>query len=622
MNKLRALVLKGHEDNVLRALQEEKAISLVSVSERSTKWEEIPRPYSLKEEERYHRTLLSRVEKLMDRLKIKEEVGLLGQLFKPRNTQWIEVSIIQEDEILSAAEEFISQCEREITEKVDVYANIQEFLENISGLNIQVQNLQSSDQIYLSIGSIRSEEMEELEEELKSKLSWTGLYATAVKEGRVHFLIAAPGSLSERVEKVLNEKQIQRLKIPSELTGTPLQCVRAIELEVSRIVMEHEKDLLILYDALKAKISRIESSRMLGETDTVVVVEGWVPTFSVVKVERLISIAAKGYATIYVSPPDEPTSRVPTKLRNPKIIEPFEILTEMYGTPSYDEIDPTPFLSVFFILFMGLMSADIAAGITTLLGGLLIYRGAGSRSENMKKLSLIVIYSGLSIALFGLLSGEFMGGLIDLPVIWLSTVDEPIEFMVLALGLGIIHILIGLMLGIYNNYRNERRHKILTDQTPWIMFITGGAILFLSGNYIPGTVEGNTGYGIMSAALLILVFGQGPSALLDVTKILSNIISYVRILALNMASAWMSRTFLLLAELVTEIPLVGPIIGMMIILGSHLFLVTLSSITTFIHSLRLHYVEFFSRFFEGSGVKYSPISVEREYTKLITQWRV
>lgn len=622
MNKIRALILKGHENDVLRVLQEEEALSLVSVSERSTKWEEIPRPYIPKEEERYHRTLLSRVERLMDRLKIREEVGLLGQLFKPRRTQFIEVSVQEEDEILSAAEELISQCEREILEKVDAYANIQEFLGNISGLNIQVQDLQSSDQIHFSIGSIRSEEIEELEEELKSKLSWTRLYATAVKEGRVYFLIVAPGNLSERVERILDDKQIQRLTIPPELTGTPFQCARAIDLEVSRIVMEHERPLLILYDALKAKISRIESSRMLGETDTVILMEGWAPAFSIVRVERLISEAAQGYATIYVSPPDEPISRVPTKLKNFKMIRPFEILTEMYGIPSYDEIDPTPFLSFFFILFMGLMSADIAAGITTILGGLLIYRGAGSRSRNMKRLSLIVIYSGLSISLFGILSGEFMGGLIDLPVIWLSTVDEPIEFMVLALELGITHILVGLTLGIYNNYRNGRRRKIFTDQTPWIMFITGGAILFLSRKYIPGTVEGNTGYGIISLALLILVLGQGPSALLDVTKILSNIVSYVRILALNMASAWMSRTFLLLAQLVSENPPVGPMIGLLVILGSHLFLVTLSSITTFIHSLRLHYVEFFSRFFEGSGVKYSPISVEREYTRLITQWRV
>lgn len=622
MNKLRALILKGHEDDVLRALQEEEAISLVSVSERSAKWEEIPRPYIPKEEERYHRTLLSRVEKLMDRLKIREEVGLLGQLFKPRNIRLVEVSIEQEDKILSTAEELISQCEKEIIEKVDVYANIQEFLTSISVLNIQVQNLQSSDQVHLSMGSIRSEEMEELEEELKSKLSWTGLYASPVKEGRVYFLIVAPGNLSERVETVLKERQIQRLTIPPELKGTPFQCVRAMNLEVSRIVNEHERNLLILYDALRAKISRIESSRMLGETDTFVVIEGWVPKFSVERVERFISKAAQGFATIYVSPPDESMSRVPTKLRNPRLIKPFEILTEMYGTPLYDEIDPTPFLGFFFILFMGLMSADIAAGITTILGGLLIYRGAGSRSGNMKGLSLIVIYSGLSITLFGILSGEFMGGLIELPVIWLSTVDEPIEFMVIALGLGITHILVGLMLGIYNNYTNGRRRKILSDQIPWIMFITGAAILFLSGKYIPGTVEGNTGYGIMSAALLILIFGQGPSALLDITKMVSNIVSYVRILALNMASAWMSRTFLLLAQLVSETPTVGPIIGLVVILGSHLFLVTLTSIATFIHSLRLQYVEFFSRFFEGSGVKYSPISVEREYTKLITQWRI
>lgn len=618
MRKLRALILKGYEDNVLRALQEEKALSLVSVSERSARWEDIPRPYVSRDAERVYRTLLSRVEKLMDRLKIREELGILSQLFKPQKIDRIEVPVQQEDEVLENAEERISHIEREILEKVDAYENIQQFLWHISGVNIQVQDLQPSEHIHVAIGSIRSEDTEGLEEELESKLSWTRLYTTSVKDGRVFFLITAPRSLSERLERVLEERQIPRLAIPAELTGTPFQCVRTLDLEVSRIVREHERSLCVLYDALKGKIARIESSKMLGETDTVVAMEGWVPASSATRTEGLIKDAAHGYAAISVAEPDEPTSRIPTKLRNPRIIRPFEILTEMYGTPSYDEVDPTPFISFFFVLFMGLMSADIVAGFTTLLGGLLIYRGAGSRSETMRRLALIVIFSGISIAVFGVLSGEFMGGLIELPIIWISSVDEPIGFMMIVIGLGVFHILLGLMLGIYNSYRNGRRRDILTNHVPWVMIIAGVAVLFLRREYTLGTAGGNVGYGMASIALLALVLGQGPSALLDVTKMISNVVSYVRILALNMASAWMSRTFLLLALLVVETPTVGPLIALIIVLGSHLFLVTLTSIATFIHSLRLHYVEFFSRFFGGGGIKYSPIGVEREYTKLIT----
>ncbi len=616
MKKLRALILKGYEDDVLRILQKEKGLALVSVSDRSARWDEIPRPYNPPEEERFYQNLLSRVERLMDRLEIREELGILDQLFKPRTQERVEVPLQQEDDNLLAAEERIAQIEMQIRVKIDAYEEVQEFLWNIRELNIQVQDLQPSDQIHVSIGSLRSEDAEGLEEELESKLKWTRLYVAPAKEGQVFFLIIAPNRLSESLEKILSEKQIQRLNIPPELTGTPSRCLRALDTEVSRMVREHEKTILILHDALKAKISRIESSRMLGEIENVVVMEGWVPASSGEKVQELIKEAAEGYSTVLLSPPDEPTSKIPTKLKNPRIVQPFEILTEMYGTPSYDEIDPTPFLAFFFVLFMGLMSADIATGITTFLGGWLIYRGSGSRSETMRRLALIVMYSGLSISLFGFLSGEFMGGLIELPVIWISTVDEPIVFMVFSLAIGVIHILLGLLLGICNNLKKGKRWNILTDQVPWIALMTGVAVLFFSGEFTPQTMEGITGYGIVSIALIALVLGQGLSALLDVTRIISNVVSYVRILALNMASAWMSRTFLLLTSIVVDTPVVGSGLAIAMLVGSHLFLVALSSIATFIHSLRLHYVEFFGRFFEGGGVNYQPISVDRQYTRL------
>lgn len=617
MKKIRALILKGYEDNVLRILQKEKALALVSVSERSARWEEIPRPFSPQEEERFYRTLLSRVEKHMDRLGIREELGILDQLFKPRTLERVEVPLQQEDEILSAAEERIAQIEMQIRVKIDAYEKIQEFLWKIREVNIQVQDLQPSDQIHISIGSLRSEEIEELEEELESKLKWTRLYVAPAKEGQVFFLIIAPNKLSESLGKILSEKQVQRLIIPPELTGTPSRCLRGLDLEVSKMVREHQKTILVLHDTLKAKISRIESSRMLGEIDNVVIMEGWVPAPTGEYVQKLIEEAAEGYATVLLSPPDEPTSKIPTKLKNPWIIQPFEILTEMYDTPAYDEIDPTPFLAFFFVLFMGLMSADIATGITTFLVGWLVYRGSGSRSRTMRGLALIIMYSGLSIILFGILSGEFMGGLIQLPVIWISTVDEPIVFMIFSLAVGVAHILVGLVLGIYNNLRKGRRRNIFTEQVPWIAVIAGVVVLFFSGEFTPGTTQANIGYGIISTALIALILGQGASALLDVTRIVSNVVSYVRILALNMATAWMSRTFLLLASIVVDTPVVGSGLGIAILVGSHLFLVALSSITTFIHSLRLHYVEFFGRFFEGGGVNYQPISVDREYTKLI-----
>jgi V/A-type H+-transporting ATPase subunit I len=110
------------------------------------------------------------------------------------------------------------------------------------------------------------------------------------------------------------------------------------------------------------------------------------------------------------------------------------------------------------------------------------------------------------------------------------------------------------------------------------------------------------------------LIGQGLSGLLEITKLLSNVISYVRILALNMASTWMARTFLLLGTMLVEIPIVGYLVTAILLFFSNIFIVFISTFATFAHALRLHYVEFFGRFFIGGGTKFSPLKAYRSYT--------
>jgi V/A-type H+-transporting ATPase subunit I len=114
--------------------------------------------------------------------------------------------------------------------------------------------------------------------------------------------------------------------------------------------------------------------------------------------------------------------------------------------------------------------------------------------------------------------------------------------------------------------------------------------------------------------LATLIAGKGLTGMLELTRLLSNVISYVRILALNMATAWMSRTFVLLGGLLVEVYIVGPALNGTILIFSHFFMVFISSFATFAHSLRLHYVEFFGRFFIGGGTKFSSLTPERQYT--------
>jgi V/A-type H+-transporting ATPase subunit I len=151
------------------------------------------------------------------------------------------------------------------------------------------------------------------------------------------------------------------------------------------------------------------------------------------------------------------------------------------------------------------------------------------------------------------------------------------------------------------------------DQVSTNLLIAAASIFLLTGKFdFEGT--GIVGYSLGIAGLIALIAGKGATGLLELTRLLSNVISYVRILALNMATAWMGRTFVLLGGLLIGVYPIGPVLNGVMLIFSHFFIVFISAFATFAHSLRLHYVEFFGRFFIGGGTKFSPLTSERKYT--------
>lgn len=233
----------------------------------------------------------------------------------------------------------------------------------------------------------------------------------------------------------------------------------------------------------------------------------------------------------------------------------------------------------------------------------------------MKSLSVVLLCIGLSAVLFGFLTGEFMGNLIEFPAIIISAADDPIDFLLMVIAIGMMHIVFGSILGILNNIFKREFRKMIGDQLSTLLLIASAAFFLSTGRFEP---QGSSviAYAVGVVGLATLIIGKGPLGLLDLTRLLSNVISYVRILALNMATAWMSRTFVLLGGLLVGVYLMGPVLNGVLLLFSHFFIVFISVFATFAHALRLHYVEFFGRFFTGGGTKFSPLTSKREYTIL------
>ncbi|MFW6117158.1 MAG: V-type ATP synthase subunit I [Thermoproteota archaeon] len=616
MRKLRVLVLDEFVNKVLRRLQAENNVHLVDIKKSLPRWENLLQPHDTGPEVRRWKGILNRVEGLLQELELKKELGILDQLFKPRERPPVEICLGEEMELLKNAEELITIVEKEIEENIKRFQVVRKLLWELRTAKIDVEDLRSTERLYIKLGKIPNDEIPRLENELGSRIKYASIYASG-KE-RVKFLaVVSLNKFSEHLENILDKYTFQEISLPKEASGSPSQCLRFLDSKANALLKRYEDRILSLYDAVVAKIERLKNEEKLGKMGRIFVLEGWIPDRDKEHLKELIQEVSEGHATILVSPPNAPESEIPTHLKDRKIIGRFRMLTEMYGMPVYGEIDPTPFLTVFFIFFVGLMSADVAIGTTIIIASLFINRGAGTRSEKMEDLSVILFYLGISAIFFGILMGELMGGVVKLPVFWMSAADNPIEFLFIVIYIGIGHLILGAVLGIFNNlYRKEYR-KMVGDQISSLLLI-GAAIPFLSTGQF--AFEGITmiGYLMGIAGLVALLVGKGLIGLLDLTRLLSSVISYVRILALNMATAWMSRTFVLLGGLIVGVYVVGPFLNGILLLFSHFFIVFISIFATFAHSLRLHYVEFFGRFFIGGGTKFSPLTSERTYTTLIT----
>jgi V/A-type H+-transporting ATPase subunit I len=616
MRKLRVLILDEFVENVLTAIQLHGKTHVVDIRDSLTRWENLPEPCDTELEKNRWQSVRERIEVILFDLGLKRELGLLEQLFKPDERSPIEVSSEQEIKLLTEAEEIVKTVENEIEEKIKRFRLVRELLIEMRGAKIDIEDLRSTETLYIKFGKMAGDEIPTLENELKSRIGLVSTYTSGKK--RIKFMaLVSVAKFSEEIDKIMAGYKFQEIQIPKELSGEPSSSLRLLDSQLSNILKTHQSQTLSLYDAVLAKIERLNAKGKMGRTARIFILQAWVPEREKEEIQTLIAEAAHGNATVSVLPADAPESEIPTLLAGRKMLGNFRILTEMYGMPMYNEIDPTPFLAVFFTFFVGLMSADLAIGTTVIIASLFIRRGAGSRSEGMKNLSVILLCIGMSSIFFGILMGEFMGGVVKLPVLWISAADNPIDFLFIVIGIGMAHVIFGAILGFFNNFHKREFRKMAGDQLSTVLLIGAAAIILLTGRFDFEGI-GVAAYSMGIVGLVTLIGGKGFTGMLELTRLLSNVISYVRILALNMATAWMSRTFVLLGGLLIDVYLVGPVLNGIILLFSHFFIVFISTFATFAHGLRLHYVEFFGRFFIGGGTKFSPLSSERKNTVIRT----
>jgi len=414
-----------------------------------------------------------------------------------------------------------------------------------------------------------------------------------------------------------------------------------LNIEIESKTRENLEKLVLFREALSAETERLAVLAKASEAKYVTLIEGWIPDSNV---ESTISQLKEniGYVFIDTRKPEQ-VEEPPTKMKNPAPLRPFEVVVNLFGTPKYDEWDPTPIIAYFFAFFFGLMLGDVVYAIILML---FAYRGLhrlvnDPQTEGFKLFQrTLYISSGVALVV-GLLTGSYMGDFytffgietLALAPIIQSVLGNATSFIVISIFIGLIHVNLAHIMALIRGIREKGvalgkagLFMLQIAGIPWIIhFLFGMNIPLLPEQAYPILL-----YLVFLSIVLIVVssilqkgaFLGGIFWLFDLTGLLGDVMSYCRLAGVGLATFYLATSFNLMATVVSDMVPAGPagllnlIVGglilIVILLIGHVINLALSGITCFVHSLRLCFVEFLLKFYDGSGKKYSPLRLRTQ----------
>lgn len=427
---------------------------------------------------------------------------------------------------------------------------------------------------------------------------------------------------------VMTEKTINRIN--EEIAESENE-LKALKAELVKYISFYD-DLRFLSDYLDIQIDKYKAVELAGTTDSVFFISGYISKDD--SEELKFSIENNFTAYVDLSEPDYENCNVPVLLNNGNFANGVEGITEMYSPPSNKDVDPNPVMSFFYYAFFGLMLSDAGYGIMMVLASIFAEKKLKVRG-NKKKTVNMIFYCGISAIIFGALFGSWFGDLI--PVIcttflnmekgpdlalWLDPVSNSITLLIYCLGFGILHLFAGVMLNGYKLFKNKQYLASVLDTVPVIVFVCGFAI-FGAGFLItvPESLKAIGNKLLISGAVLIVLtagrsaknifgkFGAGLYALYNTTSgYLGDILSYSRLLALSLVTGVIASSINLMATMPGN-----KFLFVLILLVGHTTNIAINLIGTYVHTNRLQYVEFFSKFYEGEGTVFTPFKINSKH---------
>ena len=437
------------------------------------------------------------------------------------------------------------------------------------------------------------------------------------EDGSYIGLLTTEKQLSETLKETLRDDQIPEASLPSYLEGLSLadkiKTVRARYQELAAEAAAIDQELQgyaetwrglyeQVHEWLQGQLALLKTTTLAYGTENCFVLFGWTPTG---KVGALREVLARQFGDTVIVEEKEilehDLETVPVTLKNPPYFQPFELLVRLLPLPRYTSIDPTPFIGIFFPLFFGMILGDIGYGLVLLLIalGLIFFAKQKLLQQAGKILSISSVYA----VLFGLLYGEFFG--LGIEVLGLKAVIDRrtslMPMLYFAIAVGSVHVVVGLILGVLSALKGKRTKEAGFRVASILLII---CIVGIMASYFAPIAQLIRRPLIITTLIIapILLLTGGLLAPFELLRSLGNIISYARIMAVGLASVLLAYVANSLAGAAGSI-WVGIVVAVLL----HAFNIVLGVFAPTIHALRLHYVEFFGKFFEPGGKPYLPL---------------
>ncbi|MEN6395654.1 MAG: V-type ATP synthase subunit I [Methanoregula sp.] len=480
---------------------------------------------------------------------------------------------------------------------------------------------------------------------------------------RSFILVVVPEQNRAEVERQLQDAQYQSVTIPeengnaTERTAYYKEQITSLKKEIDAIneklaqIKESHTDLLVACEeAFRAKIEQTEAPLRFATTSKVFVAEGWVPADRTQEISAALDKVTGGKVFVSEQPVDPVHDAVPVEYNNPSFAKPAQMLMDIYSRPNYTEVDPTLVLAIMFPIFFGVIVGDVGYGLLMLamcIGLWKIFKG----DETRQFLKVLRNASIMSI-IFGVLYSEFLG--FELP--WTPIIFSRhlnigateagghgaaiAELLIVSVWIGILYVTLGRALGMINHAHQdhgEHRMKAVLANFGWITVMWGIIIGIWSMFPIPlmpdlrglPVVAMGLSVGIIVAIVFIVmgvIFIARDSVLeiIEIPTIISHVLSYTRLTAVGLSSVAIAMVVNYMAigmfinpgmKSLTIVGIIMIIVGVLIFLLGHAFNLALGLLDGGLHSIRLHYVEFFTKFYKGGGRKYIPFGMKRRFTE-------